>query len=242
MEIAFAHKYFAGRNPLGMHFMFGASNKPVLDREIIGVAADSLTGVREKTEPTAYIPYMQWDKPGRLVFYARTAGDEDRLTAAIRQVVHATDSNLPAPEVKPVTLRIRESLYTDRLIAVLASAFGLLATLMSAIGLYGVVAYAVARRTAEIGLRMALGALPGDVLRMVLGEAGRMAAAGIAIGLAAAFGLSRLVESQLFGVKAADPAIYAGAALVLAAVAMAAALAPGWRASRIQPVEALKDE
>jgi predicted lysophospholipase L1 biosynthesis ABC-type transport system permease subunit len=205
--------------------------------------ADHHTWVRDDDrKETVYFPYAQWVTPGRLVFYVRTAGSEERMAAAIRQVVHGADGNLPAPEVKPINLRIRESLYTDRLLAALATAFGLLATLMSGIGLYGVMAYSVARRTGEIGLRMALGALPGDVLRMVMSEAGRLTGVGIVIGLAAACALSRLVESQLFGVKAANPAVLALAATTVAGTAIVAALAPGWRASRIQPVQALKEE
>jgi ABC-type antimicrobial peptide transport system permease subunit len=117
-----------------------------------------------------------------------------------------------------------------------------MATLLAAIGIYGVVAYAIARRTAEIGIRIALGAQPSRVLRMILLEAGRMAALGIVIGLAAAFALSRLVASQLFGVQPADPAVFAAAAAGLALVALAAALVPAWRAARIQPVQALKFE
>ena len=124
----------------------------------------------------------------------------------------------------------------------LSGAFGLLATLLAAIGLYGVIAHAVTRRTAEIGVRMALGAQPAVVLRMILAEAGRMAGAGIAIGLIAAVLVSRYVESQLYGMKAADPTVFAAGAALLALVAVAAALVPGWRASRIQPIVALKYE
>jgi putative ABC transport system permease protein len=119
---------------------------------------------------------------------------------------------------------------------------GILATLLAAVGIYGVIAFAVARRTAEIGVRMALGALPADVLRMVLLDAGRMVAVGVAIGLGAAFALSRYVESQLFGIQAADLSIYLGASGALAAVAALAALAPAWRASRIDPVSALRHQ
>jgi putative ABC transport system permease protein len=128
------------------------------------------------------------------------------------------------------------------LVAVLAGAFGILATLLAAIGIYGVIAFAVARRTAEIGVRMALGALPAVVLRMVLLDASRMVAAGLAIGLGSAFALSRYVESQLFGIQAADLSIYAGAAGALVAVAAIAALVPAWRASRIDPIWALRYE
>jgi ABC-type antimicrobial peptide transport system permease subunit len=177
-----------------------------------------------------------------LVFYVRTAGDPGRVATALRQAVREADPNLPAVESKTVELKIRESLYTERLIAILSAAFGILATLLAAIGLYGVIAYSVARRTGEIGVRMALGAVPADVLRLVLGGAARLAAVGIAIGLAAAFAGGRLIESQLFGIKASDPVIYIGAAVLLAVVALVAAGVPAWRAARIDPVTALKYE
>ena len=239
---SFVKRYFAGRQPLGKRLMFGASNHPVLDKEIVGVVADNRSDPRAEDKPTLYYPYPQWQKAERMVYYLRVAGDDNRVASAIRGVVREADPNLPVASIRPVEVYIRESLYTDRLVAILAGAFGALATLLAAIGLYGVVAYAVARRTGEIGVRMALGALPGKVLRMVLGEAFRMAGVGIAIGLGAAFVLSRYIESQLFGVKPADPAIYAAAAVVLAAVALAAAFIPGWRASRVDPVTALKYE
>jgi predicted permease len=239
---AFARKYFARRDPVGRHMMNGGGSHPVLDIEIVGVVADSRVDVRNPAKETWYYPYAQWDKPDRLQFYVRTAGDENRVAAEIRQVLRAADPNVPMGALKPMDVWIGESIYTERLIALLSGAFGLLATLLAAIGLYGVVAYSVARRTSEIGVRMALGARPAAVLRLILWEAGHMAALGIAIGLAAALALSRMVESQLFGVKGADPAVLALAAAVLALVALLAALAPGWRASRISPVVALKYE
>ena len=239
---AFVRKYFAGRDAVGRHMMSGESNHPVLNLEIVGVVADSHVDVRKPAKETWYYPYAQWDKPDRLQYYVRAAGDEGRLYSEIRQVIRAADPNVPIGGLKPMDVWIAETIYIERLIAMLSAAFGLLATLLAAIGLYGVVAFAVARRTAEIGVRMALGARPSTVLRMVLLEAGGMAGAGIVIGVAAAFGLSRLVESQLFGIKAADPAIFACGAVLLAAVAMAAAFIPGLRASRIQPVSALKYE
>jgi ABC-type antimicrobial peptide transport system permease subunit len=177
-----------------------------------------------------------------MAFYIRAVGNEARLSAAIRRAVREADAGLPVPEIRPVEVRIREALYTQRLVAVLSSAVGILATLLAAVGIYGVIAFAVARRTAEIGVRMALGALPADMLRMVLLDAGRMVAVGVAIGLGAAFALSRYVESQLFGVQAADLAIYLGAAGALAAVAALAALVPAWKASRIDPVSALRHQ
>jgi len=239
---AFVKRYFAGRDPVGRRLMFGASNRPVLDKEIVGVVPDTRSAVREPAKETIFFPYAQWDRPERLNFYVRGNGDEDRLANTIRQLARSMDPNVPVRNIKPITVEIQDSIYADRLIAILSMAFAALATLLAAIGLYGVVAYAVARRTPEIGIRMAVGAVPGAVLRMVLLEACRMAAIGIAIGLAAAWMLSRYVESQLFGVKASDPAVFAGAALLLGAVALSAAFVPGHRASRINPMSALKYE
>jgi len=239
---AFVKKYLAGQNPIGHRLMFGASNHPVFNLEIVGVTPDLRNEVRIPAKQTIYMPYEQWDKPERLVFYVRAGGDEGRLSADIRRVVREVDPNIPVMTIQPLEMKIRDSLYTEQLIALLSEAFGGLATLLAAIGLYGVVAYAVARRTAEIGIRMALGAVPSRVVGMILREAGGMALAGIAIGLGGALALGRLVDSQLFGVKAADPAVLGAAAGVLALVALLAAIIPGWRASRIDPVRALKYE
>jgi len=239
---AFARKYFGGQNPVGKRLMFGGSNHPVLNREIVGLAPDTRSTIRNPAKETIYFPYPQWDKPERLMFYVRAAADESRLSADIRRVVREADSSLPAVNITPLEVKIRDSLYTERLIALLSEAFGVLATLLAAIGLYGVVAFTVAGRTAEIGIRMALGAVPGSVLGLVLKDAGRLASLGIAIGVAGALGLSRLVESQLFGIKAADPRVLSAAVATLAIVALLAAFVPGWRASRIDPVRALKHE
>jgi predicted permease len=239
---AFAKLYCAGRNPVGLHLMFGGGSHPVLDREIVGVASDVRKNVREPAKPALYYPYTQWKQPERLMYYVRAAGVETALGPAIRAAVRDEDPNVPVAVLQPITVRIDDTMYSERLLAMLSTAFGALATLLAAIGLYGVVAYAVTRRTAEIGVRMALGALPGDVLRMVLAEAGKLALAGIVVGVAAALVLSRLVQAQLFGVQAADPRILIGAAAFLAAVAMGAAFLPGRRASRISPVQALKYE
>ena len=239
----FVKKFFAGQNPIGRHLaILGPKPVEALDREVVGVVADIRPNVRRPVRETIYFPYTQREQPARLAFYVRGAGDDSRLAAAIRTAVREADSGLPVPEIKPVEMRIRESLYTNRLVAALSAAFGVLATLLAAIGLYGVIAFAVARRTAEIGVRMAMGALPGDVVRMVLLDAGRMAGVGIAIGLAAAFVLSRYVESQLFGIQPANALVYIGAAVTLAAVAALAAFVPAWRAAMIDPVTALRYE
>ena len=239
---AFVKHYLPGQNALGHRFMSGSSNHPVFNLEIVGVAADNRSEPRATVKPTYYFPYAQWTKPDRLTFFVRSAGDSSALPGAIRQAVRATDPDLPVGEIQSAEINIRDSLYAERLIATLAAAFGILATLLAAIGLYGVMAYAVARRTGEIGVRMALGAMPAAVLGMVLKEAGRLALAGIVIGWIAAFAVGRFVEAQLYGVRAANPAIYAAATAALLAAALAAALIPGWRAARVDPVVALKYE
>jgi predicted lysophospholipase L1 biosynthesis ABC-type transport system permease subunit len=239
---AFVKRYFPGRDAVGRRLMFGGSNHPVLDREIVGVIADIRKEVRAPAKETVFIPYAQWETPENLTFYVRGADNQGGLADTVRQVARSLDPSVPLRRVKPLETVVMDSLYTDRLIALLSAAFGILATLLAAMGLYGVVAYAVARRTPEIGIRVALGALPADVLRLVLKEAGAMAATGIAIGLALAWGLSRYLKSELFGVKADDPAIFAAAAGVLLLAAFLAAFAPGRRAARIDPISALKYE
>jgi putative ABC transport system permease protein len=214
----------------------------VLDREIVGVVADIRGKSREPARETIYYPNSQWGSPDRMMFYVRSAGDPGALGPSIRAAARAADANVPLWEMSPLTLRIADSINAERLLAMLSIAFGVLATLLAALGLYGIVAFTVARRTAEIGLRMALGAQPGDMLRMVVLEAARLALVGIAIGSAVALAVSRLVESQLFGVEAANPVILTCAAALLALVALGAAMMPGLRAARINPVAALKYE
>jgi predicted permease len=239
---AFVKRYLPNQNPIGKRFMSGASNHPVFNLEIVGVAADSRSEPRATVKPTYYFPYASWTKPDRLTFFVRSAGDSNNLPAAIRNVAHAADADLPVGDIRTADLDIRDSLYTERLVAVLAAAFGILAMLLAAIGLYGVTAYAVARRTGEIGVRMALGAMPASVIGMVLKSAGRLVVPGIVLGWIAAFALGRFVEAELYGVHAADFKIYAAATAVLLGAALLAALVPGWRAAHIDPVVALKYE
>jgi predicted permease len=239
---AFVKKYFGSANPIGRRLMFGGGNHPVLDRQIVGVVADSRKEVRERASAMLYYPYAQWERPSRLVFYIRAQGNETRLGPAIQRLVRSIDANVAVGDPKPMTLLVNDSIYTDRLIAGLSVAFGVLATLMAAIGLYGVVGYAVSQRTSEIGLRMALGAVPGDVLRMVLGDAARMVAVGVVVGAAAGIALGKVAQSELFGIQAADPPLVGAGILLIALVTAAAACIPAWRASRIDPVSALKYE
>jgi ABC-type antimicrobial peptide transport system permease subunit len=172
----------------------------------------------------------------------RTSRKETDLGPLIRSTVGRMDANLPVFDMRSMTVQIEDSIYRDRLVAILASAFGLLATLLAAVGLYGVVAYNVARRTAEMGLRMALGAMPRDVVGLVMREVGLLVLAGAVIGAGAALFVARYIESQLFGVRANDPFIFVGAILALAAAAGLAGYIPARRAARIDPIRALRYE
>lgn len=240
---AFVKRYFRDRNPLGRRVTFASGNKAVPDREIVGVVRDFKHGeLREQVGPTVFFPYTQDERPDLLTFYVRAARGESQMASDIRRLVREMDANLPVFAVKRMTVQVEESMLTDRLIAILASAFGGLATALAAVGLYGVIAYTVARRTAEIGVRMALGALPRSVLGLVMREAGALVVAGIAIGLPAALAASRLVESQLFGIKANDPMVFALATVGLCAVGLLAGLIPARRAAAIDPIRALRYE
>jgi ABC-type antimicrobial peptide transport system permease subunit len=159
-----------------------------------------------------------------------------------RRTVRRLDAALPVYDMKMVETQIRETHYIDRLITLLSAAFGLLATLLAAVGLYGVMAFAVARRTRELGIRMALGAQRGSVIRLVMQEVFLLAGIGIGVALPLAFGLGRFIESQLFGLKASDSLTLTAATLLLATVALAAGYVPALRATRIDPMEALRWE
>jgi predicted permease len=240
---AFAKHYAKAGNLLGKHLAFGGGDKIKLDREIVGIVRDSKYGsLREQADAFIYVPDAQQDTLERMTFFVRATSDQSKLGPEISALVRDMDANLPVFRMGLMDVQIADSIYRDRLIAILASAFGALATLLAAIGLYGVVAFNVARRTAEMGLRMALGALPGDVLALVMKEVGLLVATGALIGLAAAVALSRFVESQLFGMKANDPLVFSVATVVLALAAGLAGYVPARRASRIDPIKALRYE
>ena len=236
----FARYYFGKQNPLGRHLGVRSAE---LNCEIVGVVAANKHGnPREAASRYYYFPYAQDERIERLTFYVRTGREGSQIGPQIRRLVQQLDANLPVTNMKSMQMRIEQSVFAERLIALLAAAFGALATLLAAIGLYGVIAYTVARRTSEIGVRIALGASRGGVLWLVLKEAGLLALAGIAVGVPAALAFSRLVKSQLFDISAADPITFAAAGLLLAAIALLAGYIPGRRAARIDPLIALRYE
>jgi predicted permease len=240
---AFVRKYGQGRPMLGRHVAPGSGDTVVADREIVGIVRDfKHDGLREPVTPTVFFPSPQDDRPSLLTFYVRSGRPTTEVAAAVRRIVHDLDQNLPVFELKPMTDRIDEATTTERLIAVLAAAFGLLATALAAIGLYGVIAYIVVRRTQEIGVRMALGALPREVIGLVMREVAVLVAAGGGVGLVAALGASRLVESQLFGLTARDPVVFVAALASLALVGAAAGFVPARRAAGTDPIRALRRE
>jgi predicted permease len=240
---AMARRYFAGRNPTGMHFGFGGGKDTKLDTEIVGVVKDSKnTDVKKSARPFVFLPYAQSPHAGNATFYARTNQDPVALTVTLRNLIQGFDSTLPVYGVKTLTAQVDEIMFTDRLVTVFSLCLGLLASLLAAVGLYGVMAYVVARRTREIGIRMALGATQKNVAWMILREIIGMLGAGLCIGLVAAYGIGRVVESLLFGVKAGDPAVFVIAAGLLVVVALLAGWLPSRKAANVDPMVALRYE
>ena len=232
--------YFGTESPLGRHIgNSGRSKTP--DTEIVGVVKDSKTSTL-RTEPRrlVYTPYAQESEIGQITFYVRARGGAASLGASVRQVAQRVDPNLPIFDIKTMTAVLDESLFLERMVAALSVAFGGLATLLAAIGLYGVMSYTVARRTREIGIRMALGAERRSVMWLVLKEVVLMVGIGVAAGVPLALALSRVVQSQLFDLSAHDPVALAAAAALLAVVALVAGYIPARRATRVDPMLALR--
>ena len=236
-----AKYFFNGVNPIGRRFGFGRGTPT--DIEIVGVARDVRSlELKDRAPRFIYLPYAQDDSLTQLTFYVRGEQTGGASPTAIRQAVQRLDANLPIFDMKTMEVQVDESLFAERMVAALSVAFGALATLLAAIGLYGVMSYAVTRRTREIGIRMALGAERGRVMWLVLKEVAAMAAAGIAGGLVVALWLTRQVQSQLFGLAPNDPATLAGATLLLALIAIAAGYLPARRATTIDPILSLRSE
>ena len=243
----FAKANFGDRNPLGQHLTMreaGDESRLARDMEIVGISRNArYGGLTRAIPPVVYIPYDQgYPRPDEMVFVLRTLGDPLRYVDSVREIVREADARLPVSEVRTQAADIDQTINQEITFAELCSAFAILALVIAGVGLYGTVSYTVSRRTGEIGIRMALGAQRGGVVRMVLREVLLLVAVGLGIGLAMALGTSRFVASLLYGMKANDPLTLALALMTLLGTALAAGYAPARKASRIDPMLALRQE
>lgn len=240
----FAKKYFGSAgNAIGRHVGFGSDPGTKTDMEIIGVVKDiKYKNLRDDVPIQMFEPYLASKLLVGMTVYARTVADPDQFFAEVRSRVRGLDANLPIYGARSMNQQISDSLLIERLVASLSAVFGGLATLLAVIGLYGVMAYTVARRTREIGIRMALGAFQRDVVWMVMREVLVLVCVGLAAGLVGALLLTKFVQTQLYGVSGYDPITLAIASVALAAVACAAGYIPALRASRIDATRALRYE
>jgi predicted permease len=241
----FAKEYFNG-NAIGKKIGYGfkKDGSLKLDFEIVGVIRDGKHGNMREEKPSrfVYTPYAQSDSIQAMTFYLRSDRDPEQLTSDVRTSLRRVDENLAMFRVQTMETTIERSLQLDRLLSLLCSSFGLLATVLASVGLYGVMAFNVTRRTREIGIRLALGAERTSVVGLIMKEVGWMLALGLLLGIPAAIGLGRLVESQLWGLKSWDPLVLTAASFCLFLVAALAGLMPAWRASRVAPMIALRYE
>lgn len=246
---SFAKYFWGSENPIGRRFGFSIMDDPAAV-EVVGVVKDSFyadmrqgTTEDNQTPRFAYVPFQQSVELNEMTFYVRAAGSAaDTLPEQLRQSVRREDASLPVYEMQSMEQTVDEALFNERMLALLSASFGLLATLLAAIGLYGVMSYTVSRRTREIGIRIALGAERTTVVWMVLREVVLLMVIGIVIGVPGALGLSRLVRSQLYGIEPSDPLTLVVAAVMLATVGLLAGYIPARRAAGVQPVRALRYE
>ena len=237
-----AARYFFGTaSPIGKRIGFGRDAKPYM--EIVGVVKDGkYRNVREDTWRTIYVPFAQTlDRPvGQMTLHVRAMGNASVATTGIRSVVHELDPNLPIVSVESLADRVERNLGVERLITYLSSSFGLLSLLLAALGLYGIIACSVSERTRELGIRIALGARPSNVIGMIMSHTGLLLVVGAVIGLAAALGLGRFVQSLLFGVVPNDSVAITITVLVLGLTALLASYVPARRSTQINPSVTLR--
>jgi predicted permease len=240
---AFVKKYNLGQDAVGKMIGTGRGYLSPLDIRIVGVARNAkYSEVKRQIPPVFFRPYRQNATIGSISFYVRTAGDPAQMASAVTAVVKRLDPNLPVTQLKTLTQQVRDNTFLDHMMTTLSSLFAGLATLLAAVGLYGVLAYTVSQRTREIGLRMALGAAPGSVRAMVLRQVAWMTLIGGVIGLAGAVGVGYSAASILFELKAWDPVVLTVSAVLLTIVALGAGLVPAHRASQVDPMIALRYE
>ncbi|MGC2267098.1 MAG: FtsX-like permease family protein, partial [Candidatus Acidiferrales bacterium] len=240
---AFAKAFFSNSDPIGKRVVDAYPGNPA-DAIVVGIVADSKhNSLREEAAPRMYVPVFNPFWPQKGTFYEiRTAADPAAVSSALREIVHNTNSAIPEIEVHTIPALVQESLHGDYFVARLASAFGLLAVVLAGVGLYGIMAFTVARRTRDIGIRMTLGASPSTILRQVLRETLILMLIGIAVGVPIALAGTRLIRTMLFGLGAVDPVALVAACVILAAIAAAASYIPARRASQVDPMIALRYE
>jgi predicted permease len=237
---------FPNQNPIGKRISLGvyAGYGDVLtgsQLEIVGICGDTLYAeLHEAAPPQLFVAYVQQRQIRRLTYHIRTQSRPEAIVDTLRRVVHAADPALPLVNVRAQQDQIDWDLADERLLVSLTSAFGLLALVLAAVGIYGLLAYSVAQRTREIGIRMAVGAIPRQILGMVLRESLTLSAAATALGVIASLLVTRFVKSMLFGIAPSDPAVLAAATALLMCVAVGASWLPAWRAASVQPMEALR--
>jgi predicted permease len=234
--------FYPDVNPIGRTFETGGHHPVTI--QIVGVCGDAkYYRIRKDVEPTYYTPYLQQDDGmHEATFAISTKLDGQGLLPLLRDAMRQIDPNLPMLDVRTQDEQVAASVRQERIFATLTSAFGVLALVLACVGIYSIMAYSVANRRNEIGIRLALGAQPGQVRGMILRESTLLAAAGVAVGLVAALGLTRLVKSMLYGIEPWDPSTLAGGVALLLAVALAASWIPARRAAGVQPMEALRHE
>jgi putative ABC transport system permease protein len=244
VNAAFARHFFGEpQNAVGKLIRFGGGADAKLDTEIVGVVGDTRHAhIRDEVVRTAYRPWLQLTQPNFLTLHVRTWQPPEAALANIRNTMQQVDSKLALSNLRTMDVQIDDNLSAERLVALLAVSFGVLAVLLAAIGLYGVLAYVTAQRTREIGIRMALGAQRGSVMGLVLRDVLWLAGISIVLTLPVALLLARLLRSQLYGVSPADPLTLCGGTLLVAAVALLAALLPARRAASVDPMKALRTE
>jgi predicted permease len=234
---SFARRFFGGRNPVGQLISLEEGKPPGV--EIVGVVGDTkYNSLRAGIEPTIYFPMQSQGG----TFEVRTAFDPKALLPSIRDAVRSVDSNLPVSHLMTQSEQIDRAMFRERLVAWLAGAFGLLALVVACIGLYGILSFEVTRRTHEVGVRMALGASPAEVFGLVLGRGIRLVALGAVVGIGAALGLTRYLQSLLYGVRPIDPLAYAAVTILLLIVTMGACYVPARRATKVDPMVTLRYE
>ena len=240
---AFARKYLAGSDLIGRRFGFGDA-KASSDIVIVGVVGDALYGhLRDEALPTIYVPYVQnVQQLAEMTFEVRTEGNPTNWIGAVRQAVRGLDENLPLFDIQTQIEQIQQASFPEHLFSRLSSLFGLLALALASVGLYGMTSYAVSRRTNEIGIRMALGAMRIELLTLIIAQRLRLTLIGVGVGIVGAMGLTRFLSSLLYGVKPNDPLTFIAVSLILTSTALIASFIPAQRAMRVDPMIALRYE